>query len=371
VILDRRSAILAATSALCACFSRRSAPPAGLVFVANQEGRNLAVVDLGALAMIYRIELQAAPTLVLAHARRGAVYALLSEAGAVYEVEAANWKAKRTVRIAERCLSMRLAPDGLTLWVLCSEPPQLVGLKLDQLQAAQRVLLPFKPLDFDFAAGGRLCAVSFGARGAVSLFDPFAGRAGRPIDVSDAVGLVRFRSDARHLLVANTAARMLSILEAPSGRTVVHLPLAVRPDHFCFKPDGGQLFITGEGMDAVVIVYPYSTEVAGTILAGRAPGPMAASQSPDYLFVANPTTGDVTVVDIEVHRTIAAVAVGTEPCFIAVTPDSQYALVLNRRSGNMAVLRIEDIVPTRTRSAPLFTVIPVGSGPVSAAITRV
>jgi hypothetical protein len=371
VILDRRSAILAATSALCACLSRRSVPPAGLVFVANQEGRNLAIVDLGALAMIYRIELEAAPTLVLAHTGRGAVYALLGEAGAVFEVQAGNWKAKRTARVAERCLSMRLAPDGLTLWVLCSEPPQLVALTLDPLETAHRVVLPFEPLDFDLTAGGRLCAVSFGARGAVAMFDPFSGRTGRLIGVSDAVGLVRFRSDARHLLVANTGARMLSILEAPTGRTVVHLPLAVRPDHLCFKPDGGQLFITGEGMDAVVIVYPYSTEVAGTILAGRAPGPMAASQSPDYLFVANPATGDVTIVDIELHRTIAAVAVGTEPCFITVTPDNQYALVLNRRSGNMAVLRIADIVPTRTRSAPLFTVIPVGSGPVSATLTRV
>jgi hypothetical protein len=52
-----------------------------------------------------------------------------------------------------------------------------------------------------------------------------------------------------------------------------------------------------------------------------------------------------------------------------MTPDDQYALILNRRSGNMAVIRLAAIVRSRTRlGAPLFTTIPVGSAPVSAAV---
>lgn len=59
---------------------------------------------------------------------------------------------------------------------------------------------------------------------------------------------------------------------------------------------------------------------------------------------------------------------GGEPGFIAITPDEQYALVLNRRSGDMAVIRIAAIRATRTKSAWLFTMIPVGSRPVSAVV---
>ncbi len=71
----------------------------------------------------------------------------------------------------------------------------------------------------------------------------------------------------------------------------------MRPDNLCFNrsttggTDGGQLFITGEGLDGVVIVYPYHTpEVAETVLAGHAPGAMAASGA--FLFVASPLAGD-------------------------------------------------------------------------------
>jgi len=52
------------------------------------------------------------------------------------------------------------------------------------------------------------------------------------------------------------------------------------------KQDGGELFVTGAGMDGVVIVNPYRTEITETVLAGHAPGAMAVSDS--LLFVASP-----------------------------------------------------------------------------------
>jgi len=51
-----------------------------------------------------------------------------------------------------------------------------------------------------------------------------------------------------------------------------------------------------------------------------------------------------------------------------VTPDQEYALVLNRASADMAVIRISAITVGRAKSAPLFTMIPVGSRPVDAVV---
>jgi YVTN family beta-propeller protein len=151
---------------------------------------------------------------------------------------------------------------------------------------------------------------------------------------------------------------------------ISHLPLAIRPDQLCFNRDGGQLFISGEGRDAVVVVYPYFVpQIAETVLAGHAPGAMAATER--YLFVANPKVGDVSILNIARRKMVALVAVGSEPAHIAITPNDQYALVLNRKSGDMAVIRTSAIVPDRRKSAALFTMIPVGSRPVSAAVMAV
>ena len=54
------------------------------------------------------------------------------------------------------------------------------------------------------------------------------------------------------LFAADLGRRLLSVYDVGSARLITHLPLAVRPDNLCFNHDGGQLFVTGEGMDAVV-----------------------------------------------------------------------------------------------------------------------
>jgi YVTN family beta-propeller protein len=128
--------------------------------------------------------------------------------------------------------------------------------------------------------------------------------------------------------------------------------------------------MTGAGRDAVVIAYPYQTQIGGTFLAGRAPDGMAVVGS--NLLVTNPETNSVTVLDIDTYRLVAVVEVGHEPREILITPDNQYALVLNQKSGDLAVIRIAALsARDRTRrykSAPLFTLIPVGAKPVSAAV---
>jgi DNA-binding beta-propeller fold protein YncE len=63
------------------------------------------------------------------------------------------------------------------------------------------------------------------------------------------------------------------------------------------------------------------------------------------------------------------VETGSDPGYVAITPAEEYALVLNRKSGDVAVLDLRRI--RRNKSAGLLTVIPVGSRPVSAAVRSV
>jgi DNA-binding beta-propeller fold protein YncE len=181
--------------------------------------------------------------------------------------------------------------------------------------------------------------------------------------------IVRFQLDGKQLIAGSRPERSATIFDVSTGKTVVRLPLPLEPRHFCFTPDGGQLFISGDGMDAVVIVYPYQTEVEETILAGHAPGVMAITDtSPSYLLVANPESS-VMVFDVDTRRKVALIQVGRQPGCILVTPDKQYALVLNEKSGDMAVIRIFSLAARyRYKPAPLFTMIPVGEKPVSAAV---
>lgn len=354
---------------LAGCRRPRNRGFPGYALVSSTRDRSVAVVDLNVFALVHRIPLPAAPAALFAHPSRPLAWALAPESGLVCELDLARLKTARQLRLARAAISIRLDAEGELLWVLCREPAQLAAVRLDRFERVARIPLPAEPLDFDLARYQARAAVSL-VSGAVSFVDLQTARAGAPLSFGRRASTVRFRSDGRLLLVGDADRPVLSILDVPSGEVVVHLPLAVVPAHFCFKADGGQLFLTGPGADAVVIVYPYRTEVAETVLAGRSPAHMAVSTQPEYLFVASPPTGDVNVLEIDTRRVVAAAPVGEGVGPLAVTPDNQYVLALNRRAGALAVVRIPTTVSRRRRLASLFTVVAVGPQPESLAVCR-
>jgi DNA-binding beta-propeller fold protein YncE len=371
-----------------ACGSRPTAGYRGYAFVANEDGQAVAAVDLEAMAVARHIALDASPSQVVAAQTRPSVYALTPGTGSIHEIQSDRLSFKRKVAAASSAVSMGLDARERALYVLAREPRALVRVSLDLFRVEARMALPGSaqpgsaqpgskgsdPVDFAIAPDGKTAAVSDGA--AVRFIDLSTGRVGDPLGEGD-FGAVRFRFDGRALIVADRGERRLSLYDVASSRLIAHLPIAVRPDNVCFNGDGGQLFITGEGMDGVVIVYPYHTpEVAETVLAGHTPGTMAASAA--FLFIASPLSGTVSILQIGTHRVIGVVSVGSDPGFVAVTRDDEYALVLNRKSGDVAVLRVgaigagNDILPRDSlKKAALLTVIPVGSRPVSADVRGV
>lgn len=367
-----RRALLGGAMGAMGCGRKAKKGFAGYAFVANEDGQAVAAVDLTALSLVRHVRLDAAPGPLLSHALRQRVYALTPANGNVHDISVRTLAREQWVGTGGRGLDMRFSPRGGSLWVLTAEPNQLVEVALDRLEVKRRIALPAPALDFDVSLDQPQAVVALGD--SLATVDLESGRVAQ-FDPGAAISICRFRKDGRQVLAAHREENKITAFDAASRRVVVRLPLAVRPRHLCFKADGGQLFITGDGLDAVVILFPYQTEVAETVLAGRAPGAMnvsaASTELPEYLFVTNPRSSQVTILNIESRRVVAVANVGTEPSYVAVTPDNQYALVLNRNSGDMAVLLIQSTA-RRTRFPPaLLTMIPVGSKPVSAVVQAV
>jgi DNA-binding beta-propeller fold protein YncE len=356
--------------ALAACRKPKATRFPGYCFVANQDGRSVAVVDLSNFRVRQQIHLDAAPTVVLRHPQHPTVFVLAPQNGTVYEIDAVSLAINRTARAGSQAIDMQVSPRGDALWVLYREPAALVEVPFDSLRPMRRIRLSAPPDGFDLSLDNRAAIASRQDRGIV-MASLTSAAIERTIAAGTEPSIVRFQLNGKQLIAGSRPERCVVVFDVPTGKTVVRLPLPLEPRHFCFTHDnGGQLFISGDGMDAVVIVYPYQTQVAETILAGHAPGVMAITDtSPSYLLVANPETSGIMVFDVDSRKLVASIQVGRQPGSILVTPDNQYALVLNEESGDLAVIRIYSLAARyRYKPAPLFTMIPVGEKPVSAAV---
>jgi YVTN family beta-propeller protein len=369
-LLSRRTLLVSAGAAL-GCARRKGTGFAGYCFVANQASRSVAAVDLSRFAVRRQIALDAAPASVVPHPSRARAFVLAPEAGTVYEIDAATLAVTRRARAGNLAVDMRLSARGDALWVLYRDPAALVEFPLASLRPGRRIRLAAPPDSFDVSVQD-LAAIACRQDRTIVLASLARASITRTIACGAEPSIVQFQSDGKQLIAGSGPERSVAIFETGSGRTVVRLPLPLAPRHFCTTGDGGQLFITGDGLDAVVIVFPYSTEVDQTILAGRAPDAMAVTDR--YLLVANPESDSITVLGIDSRTLVAVVQVGRGPRGIVITPDQQYAMTLNEESGDMAVIRVSSLgftpngVARRYKTAPLFTMIPVGERPVSAAV---
>jgi YVTN family beta-propeller protein len=378
--ISRRGFLATAAGLVSACGPRRAPRFFGFCLVANREGHSIAAVDLSRFRLRRQLPLDAAPEQIVAHPnpKIARAYALAPQTGTIYEIDANTLTTPRRLRAGNLAAGMRISLDGKALWVLYRDPSRLIEIPFDTFHPARQVHLPMPPDDFDLSRHDDEACIVSRRSSVITLASLAKSDVTRTIATPVEPSIARFRYDGKQLIAGSQAGRSLTIYDTASGKTVVHLPISVAPRNFCFTEDGGQLYVTGDGMDAVVTVYPYRTEIAETRLAGHAPGGMAVTEtSPtSYLMVTNPGADAVTVLDVDSGQLTAVVAVGKEPCAIVFTPDKEYALVLNQKSGDMAVIWLKTLAGTqaggvrvrRYKSAPIFTMVPVGAGPVSAAV---
>jgi YVTN family beta-propeller protein len=364
---------LGGSLSLAACSPRKGTGFPGYAIIASEAEQTLSAINLQRFRLIRQLKLESAPSQVMAISDPARVVCLLPHRGMVITVDSEAVAVRQKLRVGDESLTMRLADDGKRVWILNKSPNTLVSVDLSTFTVASRVRLPGPAASVDFHL--KTGAVTLPSHGAIAIIED--DRVSRAIATGMAPEMVCFRSNGETVMAADPDAQMMAVGDPANGQLIVKLSLPLKPRHYCYKPDGGQLFLTGDGMDAVAIVSPYQTEVFETILAGRAPAGMAVPTDPDlpeYLLVTNAGSGDLTVIDISTRRVVARIPVGQDPEDVVITPDSQYALVLNRKSGDIAVIRIPSIGAWgnhKNRTAPLFTMIPVGLSPVSGTVSRV
>jgi len=374
--MTRREWLATAGMALAgACGPKKRAGYRGYALIATAGDNSVSVVDLTAFQLAKTVRLNAPPSAVLAGALPGRNYVLTPSNGSLHVIDE-NLDVVASRRLADGLSGIRLAPDGKRLIAIASHSRDLLEIEPSTLAIVRRHRLSAEPIALEVSKTG-YAAVSTGNHGTVELVDLANGRHYRA-QLPGPLGQVRFRADGKLLLAANLGYASLVALDVPALQVVAELALAMKPENLCFNSDQGQLFVSGAGMDAVAIVFPYRILVDQTVLAGRAPGVMACSETPGYLFVGSDGGSDVCILNVDLRKVVGIVEVGQKPSYITITPDSQYALVLDAGSGDMAVIHIPAVRANRSKSGglpawasvftPLFTMLSVGNQPVQAAV---
>ncbi len=136
------------------------------------------------------------------------------------------------------------------------------------------------------------------------------------------------------------------------GRTPVHLAL---------KPDGGELFVCNFDSDSISEIVTSMDDVGGTYLMGSHPVRGLITTDNSTLYVSNFQSKELTSYSTEDgKRGIKPIHVGEGPDAMAFSSTGNLLLVVDARSGDLAVVRLSTL--------SLFTLLPTGRQPNAIAV---
>ncbi|HVW86304.1 MAG TPA: YncE family protein [Bryobacteraceae bacterium] len=361
-----RRTVLAAPF-LIGCGRQLAPRSSGWLFVASATDRGIGVADLASFHRVTTIPLPDKPGQVLQAG--GRVFVSCPEARALCEIDPQGLRVTGRIQLAGVIVGCAVTPGGDRIVVVTDQPAAILSIDPASRRVVTRLPLDDQPIALDAAKD--LVAVST-ARGSLVRASLSEGKVLGATPLGMPCKVVRFRPDGKSILLGAASGKQMMTVDAASGQLLARLPLALVPARFCFtsNDNGGQMFVTGEGEDSIVIVSPYQSEVDQTIVAGRTPFGLATGVigGQNLLFVTNPGSGDLTIFDIDTRRLAASVHVGGNPGEVLLTPDQDYALVINRDSGDVAVVRLSTVLDHKVKTKPLFTVFPTAASPQSAAI---
>jgi YVTN family beta-propeller protein len=235
-------------------------------------------------------------------------------------IDAATDSVVATIEVGTRPRGVSVSPDGKTVYVALSGSPKCPPTMPDE---------ECEKLASDKSKDG-IAIVDVTTRATLRTIP--AGSDPEEFDVSP---------DGTRLFVSNEDADSASIVDLASGKPVANVKVGDEPEGVTISPDGRTVWVTGEtdhditGFDAVTGAIQSRIDVLG-----RRPRSIGFLPDGSRAYVSNEMSGTVSVVDMMARKTLRQIAMpeGSRPMAILIPPDGTRVFVSNGRGKTVSVI---------------------------------
>jgi len=341
-------------------------------YVTNGDSNTVTVLDVVNVRVDRELAVGRHPVALAASPTRNEIYVVNSGTeganGSVSVIDAEHNTVVATIAVHRQPLSIDLDADGARAYVANSGSNSISVIDLKARREIAQFGVGEQPVAARLAADGKTLVVANQQGNSVTLMDPASGHvravfAGCPGAASPVI-----LTDSSKAFVACSAGHQVMVIALEnskarpnqSGQVADQLEALMDvgrvPVDLALKPDGGEIFVSNSLSDSVSEIYNTTDEVGDTYMIGTDPVFGLVSRDNALLYVANQRSQEVTVYSIADGKRVApSLHVGDGPAAMAFSAAGHLLFVVDRRSGDVAVVR--------TASQSLFTLLPAGRDP--------
>lgn len=275
-----------------------NAAPTGRIFVTNERGNTLSVIN-----------------------------------GETLEVEA-------TIDIGERPRGVGLSPDGSELYVAVSEENKIVVVDPNSLKILRDFEAGSDPETFAVHPNGNIY-ISNEDDAKATVFDPKTGKQIAEIRVGLEPEGVAISPDGKRVIITSESTNMLHVIKAPENIIENNILIGSRPRAATFSKSGDIAYATAEISGEVVKVDMNSATIIKTGTTGDSkskPKDVILSKDEKLIYVAGGRANKVVVMDANTLEIIKGIPVGKRVWGLAMSKDGKRIFSTNGVSSNVSVI---------------------------------
>ncbi|GJF11755.1 hypothetical protein NGTWS0302_10980 [Mycolicibacterium cyprinidarum] len=288
----------------------------GSVWVADQEGDSLTVIDADTNAVTTTVTGILHPHNVQVSRDGTTVYAVTGD-NRVVAIDTTNYTVGAVAPTGPAPAHVIEAPND-KVYVTNADDGTVSVYQAAGLKPAGRIDLGGMPHGLRPAADGSVIVVANTVAGALDLIDPATDRPTGTIPVGDQPAQVAVSDDGRYAYAGVTDPPSVVKVDLGSRTVVGSTPVSAAPVQLYLTPDGTTVLSADQGTadnpgDTVSVIDTAAMAVRGAVGTGSGPHGVVIDTSGTRAWVTDTYDDTVSVIDLDSLAVVATVAVGAAP----------------------------------------------------------
>lgn len=319
-----RALLFAAAAALVSIPA--AAKGTGYVFVSNQRGNTVSVLDGRTFSVIKTLPVGDRPQDMAFSADRRQIFVVAGRSDRLDVIDVAGLTVTGTLPAGEYPEMLAVHPNGKAAYVTNEESATVSVVDLATRTIARKVNVAAEPEGALLTADGAKAFVACEGAGTVAIIDTATGTRTGEIKVGPKPRRLAATPNGAEVWLSTEAAGAVQVLSTATGAVVASIAFEppgvrredIRPVGLAIAHDGRRAYVALSRAEVVAVVDVPSRQVRSYWPAGKRPWNVALGAQDRLLFVANAQSDDVTPIDTETGKALQPIRVGKTPHTILV-----------------------------------------------------
>ena len=286
---------------------------APLVYVPNEHGHSVTVIDAQTLKVIKTIKVGSFPHHVTPDWDMSRLFVNNMNSGLLTVIDPWSVHKVGSIKVAAP-YNLYFTPDGTTA--------------IDIAEPLNRIVF------YDRVTWAKLGSLAIPSRG---------------VDHAD------FSADGSYFLVSTEYGGWVYKISVATRQIVGALDIGGKPVDVKLSADGAVFYVANQGRDGVSVIDPNSMTELAFLSTGAGAHGMAVARDGEHLYVSNRRAGTISVIDFATRAVVSSWNVGGSPDMLNVSIDGTQLWASNRWNDSVSVIDTSD--------GHVVQVIPVGNAP--------